>query len=789
MPAAPVLQIRRGNATVGTGTVPALKPGEPALSLNYYDLFVGFNTSVEGNKFFGSHRYWQREDGNKALRLNLVDKTGIGGTIQLQAPNDHTGVTTYIFPATPQDNKFLRVDADGQMSWQSVTSNATFDNISISTANFTGLTTFSSTAFLDVNSNAEFSGITTFTGEDNTLGVTDSGVLRVKGGVGIASNLTVGAGLTVVKDFYVGGQSYFIGTATFYGGTINLGNETGDVINIDGRIDSHLVPTTDATFDVGISTLRWKNSYFSGIGSFDGGVNANALEIGIGGNGDRIYSTTGTIDLNASTHVLVSNDLHVGGNVTVGGTTVTLLGQDVFIKNKDIILGYTTSITNQDASTDTTANHAGVAIASTEGTPLCSFTGVGNTLPDTYKQMMWFSKDYADMSFDEDMFAFNYGVAVGTTSVTAGNLFAVGSEIRMTNNAIGVGTASPSSALWVNGDGYFTGVVTSSNFYVGNELVGAGGSFTNLNVSGISTFNGNVNIGNGVEDAIIVSGIATFNQSITGTISTATRALTVDVTEDDTYTGSLLFAVGTGATAVLRDNELTYNASTNLLTTAGDVAINGGDVTTTATEFNLINANATTVNFAGAATNMVIGSSSGITTVANNLTVGGDIRVNGGDIEGSDGIKAIELSGNGNVGISSNLTVTGDLFVKGATTTVSTGELKVQDVVIDLGLRDDGTGVLVDPNTATTDVGVVFNYYHTGSSSARKASLFWDRNSQRVSIASSVTEVNGEITAIDWGGLEIGALWVTDCAGQSQVISCTSGQRFLENITVDAGTF
>jgi hypothetical protein len=53
---------------------------------------------------------------------------------------------------------------------------------------------------------------------------------------------------------------------------------------------------------------------------------------------------------------------------------------------------------------------------------------------------------------------------------------------------VGIGTTNATSKLWVEGDGYFTGVVTASNFYVGNNVVGSGGSLSTLYVSGISTF-------------------------------------------------------------------------------------------------------------------------------------------------------------------------------------------------------------------------------------------------------------------------------------------------------------
>jgi hypothetical protein len=71
-------------------------------------------------------------------------------------------------------------------------------------------------------------------------------------------------------------------------------------------------------------------------------------------------------------------------------------------------------------------------------------------------------------------------------------------------------------------------------------------------------------------------------------------------------------------------------SGTGNFTTVGDVAVNGGDLTTTASTFNLIDANATTVNFAGAATALTLGATSGTTNIKNNLDV--DLTLNARDI-------------------------------------------------------------------------------------------------------------------------------------------------------------
>jgi hypothetical protein len=49
----------------------------------------------------------------------------------------------------------------------------------------------------------------------------------------------------------------------------------------------------------------------------------------------------------------------------------------------------------------------------------------------------------------------------------------------------------------------------------------------------------------------------------------------------------------------------------------GDLAVNGGDITTSQTTFNLLNTTATTVNFAGAATTIGIGAATGTLTIGN----------------------------------------------------------------------------------------------------------------------------------------------------------------------------
>ena len=148
---------------------------------------------------------------------------------------------------------------------------------------------FIMTSVID-SSSSTISGIAYYTNTtDNVLGDPNSGAVQIDGGVGINKNLTVGSGLNVFglstfssnvdinasvdisNDVVVGGgltvngTSEFIGSAIFRGGTIGIGDSVSDDINVSGEFISNLVPNTDNTYDLGITSQRWRNGLFSGL--------------------------------------------------------------------------------------------------------------------------------------------------------------------------------------------------------------------------------------------------------------------------------------------------------------------------------------------------------------------------------------------------------------------------------------------------------------------------------------------------------------------------------------------
>jgi len=305
---APILQIKRGNAGVA-GTVPALRPGEPAISLNNFDFFVGIDSSVANNKFFGSHRYWGREDGTISLKLKLVDKNGTNG-IHIKSPNTVSGIGTYTLPdtSTIQSGYFLKVASDGTLSWDAVGgTNGTFTNTS-----FVGITTISGS--LNNTANTTNSGITSFTNTtDNTLGNSNTGAVQIDGGVGIDKNLTVGANL------YVGGYSEFVGVGTFATGAVIDAVQIG--ITSPGEIDTS---TGSLTLDSasGQTTID-DNLFVTGIATITGSFFANGnVTLGDAAGDIITFKGTTTFEQAITGTATTSNTVSVTDTDSVSGNIV-----------------------------------------------------------------------------------------------------------------------------------------------------------------------------------------------------------------------------------------------------------------------------------------------------------------------------------------------------------------------------------------------------------------------------------------------------------------------------------
>jgi hypothetical protein len=189
-------------------------------------------------------------------------------------------------------------------------------------------------------------------------------------------------------------------------------------------------------------------------------------------------------DVTVTRDLQVDRNLNVNGNITIGGTAATLFTTEFKVFDPDIVLGFRTDGSGNDISTDNTANHGGIAIASTEGTPLISLydVGVGETNPATYKKIMWF-KSGTFSGLGTDAWISNYAIGIGSTQVPNGVRLSAGG-MQVTDSTI----SSPQLSV--------SGVSTFTN---GPILVGTatstGTSSQRLQVTGGAYVSGNIGVG------------------------------------------------------------------------------------------------------------------------------------------------------------------------------------------------------------------------------------------------------------------------------------------------------
>ncbi len=137
------------------------------------------------------------------------------------------------------------------------------------------------------------------------------------------------------------------------------------------------------------------------------------------------------------------------------------------------------------------------------------------------------------------------------------------------------------------------------------SFVGDGSGLTGL----VTTLTGSTDSGDFEVDLL------TQNLTVQGTnseieVSGSGQTITIGLPNDVTVAGNLTVN-GEGATVT------------------GDLEVNGGDINSSATTFNLLNSTVSTINFGGAATTVNIGATTSTTTIKDNLVVDGDLTVQG----------------------------------------------------------------------------------------------------------------------------------------------------------------
>ena len=856
--AAPVIQFKKGQFA----NLPGLRKGEPGFTTDFYDLYIGINSTTDGNKFFGSHRYWKRETTTSGSGIRLVEGTDNGsGDITVQAPGTISGLTTYTMPTSGSLNQFLKISSIESSDDGNFDCTLGFDTV---TTDVVADTSPQLGGDLDLNSND----------------ITGTGNLNISGIVTATTFSGSGASLTSIPNTSLNNS-----TVSYGGVELSLGGS--DATPAFDLSDATNYPFTSLT---GIATdilgdtspqlggdLDLNSNDITGTGNLNitGGIDVTGIITAPNYHGGRYNQFIAGLDAGGSTGV---GSTSIETIIAIGSSAAKDFGDttDSIGDGRLVVIGHNT-LSNELGDNRTSRYSRSVVIGNntldratscTDSTIIGDNIGSGLTNPTvstligssigTFKLGSDDGRSYAgnisighaSMIYNDGVTEFNTVMGYQAASVRNGsyNIFLgykAGQSHINGNSSIGIGYVALGRVSGGNGN---IGIGSEAGFApASSNLSGEGNVFIGRKAGyGASTVSGNVVLIGGYSDQPVNIPISDGdNQLVIGAGATAwfygDRSYNIGI--GTTSPTEKLDVIGTvKATSFIKNG----GASTEFLKADGSVDTNtyitsadGGDAATldgidstsflrsdaadTKTSGNLTFNDSIQARFGNnsdlrishdGTDNHIMSADKDLsielspdggtpklylrpTTSHQGITLGGgsgnpvelyhnntktlETTSSGVTVTGGTLVSAASTF-SGNLDISGNAIVTGNLTVNGTTTQLNTTQTTVEDVLLELQVVN-GSAPSSDTNK---DVGIVMNYF---LDSAKKAALYWDDSVGRIVAADDVSETSGVLTPSTYAAFEIGSLYLNDCAGASQVISCSGTTRSLENITIDAGTF
>jgi hypothetical protein len=334
----------------------------------------------------------------------------------------------------------------------------------------------------------------------------------------------------------------------------------------------------------------------------------------------------------------------------------------------------------------------------------------------------------------------------------------VGTKVVLDSQSTDIGAVSGDIFNQQGALKFHNGTATKTVAFTDSNITGSAAKWTTARTITLGgDLTGSVNI-DGSENVTLTATIAE-NSVALGTDTTGNYIATIaGTTNQVSVSGS---GSETAAVTLSLPQDIHSGASPTFtgMTLSGDLAVNGADITTTTTgTATLFNTNATTLSVGGAATTVSIGAGTGTTTVNNNLTISGNLTVNG------------------------------------TTVTVNSTVTTLDDPVITLG------GDTAPESDDNKDRGVEFRWYDSeGATPGAKTGFFgFDDSSGKFTFipdATNSSEVfSGTKGTIDVGSVEASTLFVdsieldTTGATTSQVLQF-NGTKFAPATLSQASAF
>ena len=344
---------------------------------------------------------------------------------------------------------------------------------------------------LHVNYNSEYGGGTTIGGP-----VTINGTLNVTGGT-IAGGDNLGEGGATTGTLHSKNASGYGYVGADSGDQIRFDDNAGAYWMVNGAWEYHITPTAilpyvNAANDLGATSYKWRNGWFSGTVTADSFIGDGS---GLSGTGDNLGNHIATMSLRSDTNN--TDDLgttaskwrngYFGGTVSAAGFS-----------------GSGASLTALNASQLTTGTVAVARIGSGTKNTTTFYRGDG-----TFSNVLTGNLSVAG-TITSGSFVGDGSGLTGIDGDNLGNHIATTTLRSDTTNTDDLGS---SSYKWRNG--YFGGTVSAAGFS------GSGASLTALNASQLTTGTVAVaRIGSGTKNTTtFYRGDGTFSNALTGNLS------------------------------------------------------------------------------------------------------------------------------------------------------------------------------------------------------------------------------------------------------------------------------
>jgi hypothetical protein len=435
---ASLIQVKRSTTTAIPGS---LQPGELAYTSNGELLFIGsvVGTDTANVIAIGGKRTPGVLTANQALVANAdswIDQLnttklilgGVGETINVTSISTDSTISG----ANNSNNVLMTAWAvKDYVDNNSAANLGGLDDVSLSSTANNELLVYNATS--GKWENATISGTAnevdvSFSGQDITISLPDavtivdltvSNTFSISGAANFADSATVTSSLTVNGN-------------TALSNNISLGANSSHKISFLGQVNTSIIPDANNTYDLGSTTLRWKDLYLSG----------NTLVLGNTTLSDSANGLVISGDI-AAANLSASGSVSLGGATSLG-STLTVTGNATF-SNTVTIAGATT-INNTLASGNTsvtgTLSVTGGANVATLG--VAGATALANSLSTT-----------GAVTFANTLAVTGATTLSNTVAVTGAATFS--NTIAVTGVATFSANASVQGSLAVSGDATVSG--------------------------------------------------------------------------------------------------------------------------------------------------------------------------------------------------------------------------------------------------------------------------------------------------------------------------------------------